>query len=116
MLQRAVARWHRRRREAELTFRLPHRDDVVIVPPSVFSPTWDRMHAKRLKRRCERLESAAAAGGAGSDVDATARAICTRLRHEWYQPNLPSDRNAFTHHWWAHTYLPGADSDQAIPP
>lgn len=119
MLERAVVRWHKRRRAVEQQFGLARRDDLVVLPPDLFYPTWDPMQTQTLRKRCNNLAQgrgsnvAAAAGTAaardGLDTAAASVAsVCARLRREGFVPALPQDGSAFTNHWWAHTWIPGA--------
>ena len=99
MLERAVTRWHRRRREAEQKYHLPRREDLVVVDPDVFFHPWDPIHNETLRRRCSRLSAAASADAAAI------LAVCAQLRRDRFRPtSVPPGR--FTHHTWAHSWMP----------
>ena len=76
---------------------------ALRVSPDTFFPTWDPMQTATFRRRCGRP-------GVGPQYAALgAPSVCARLQREGFVPTVPRDGSAFTEHWWAHTWIPGAN-------
>ena len=102
-LDRVFSQWRARRRAVEARYGLLSSDPVLLAPPDVFYPTWDRMQAGTFRQRC-------AKGRPHRDrLNATTyRQVCERLRREHFEPTVPAS-GSYTNHQWAHTWISGAE-------